>query len=158
MPRHPLSVMIATVGGLGLVTRRMAPGTWGSIAACLVDAVVPISWWAIVAVTLIGVWASGEAERILGEPDPGSVIIDEVVGMWLSTFLLPRSWLLPGLVLFRVVDIFKPFPVRAAEKIPGGWGIMLDDIVGGAMVNVALHAALAYLHEEGWICALLSWL
>ena len=155
---YPVSLWIATLGGLGLLTRKMAPGTWGSAAACLVNAAVPIPWWAILAVTLVGVWSTGEAERVLGETDPGCANIDEVAGMWLSTYLLPHSFLLPGFILFRVVDILKPFPVSAAERLPGGWGIMLDDLVGGLMVNVFLQAVNAYFFQAGWLHALLLWL
>jgi phosphatidylglycerophosphatase A len=72
-------------------------------------------------------------------PDPSMVVIDEIVGMWVSLFLLPRGILLVGcaFIAFRIFDILKPFPARQLEKIPNGWGIMLDDIVAGFYANIA---------------------
>jgi phosphatidylglycerophosphatase A len=82
----------------------------------------------------LGVWAAGEAERFFGRVDPGQVVIDEVVGQMLTFLLLPHAtwkWLVGGFLLFRAFDIVKPFPARQAERIPRGWGIMLDDVVAG---------------------------
>ena len=91
----------------------------------------------------------------MGDRDPGPVIVDEVLGMWLSLYGLPLTFVLPGFFLFRVVDILKPFPVSAAERLPGGIGIMADDAVGGVMVNLSLQAVNAYFLREGWLYALL---
>lgn len=134
---HSVPVFIATVFGLGFYSSM--PGTLGSAAACLVSAVTPVHPTAILIVTAVGVWASDVAERELGVTDPGPVIIDEVVGMWLSVLFLPMKFLIPGFILFRIVDILKPFPVSVMEKLPGGWGIMADDIMGGVIVNIFLH-------------------
>jgi phosphatidylglycerophosphatase A len=82
----------------------------------------------------LGVWAAGEAEKFFGRTDPGEVVADEVVGQMLTFLLLPHAtwkWLLGGFLLFRAFDIVKPFPARQAERIPRGWGIMLDDVVAG---------------------------
>ena len=151
---YPLSVWIATVGGLGFFS--FMPGTLGSAAACAVSWFFPIPWWAILAVTAVGVWASGAAARFLGKEDPGCVIIDEVVGMWLSLLFLPRSFILGGFLLFRALDILKPFPIDRFERLPGGWGIMADDIVGGLMANFLLQALNAYLFNAGWVNDLLT--
>jgi phosphatidylglycerophosphatase A len=72
-------------------------------------------------------------------PDPSMVVIDEIVGMWVSLFLLPRGLLVAGFsfIAFRVFDILKPFPARQLEKLPNGWGIMLDDVVAGFYANIA---------------------
>jgi phosphatidylglycerophosphatase A len=82
----------------------------------------------------VGVWAAGEAEKFFGRVDPGQVVIDEVVGQMLTFLLIPHAtwkWLLGGFLLFRAFDIVKPFPARQAERIPRGWGIMVDDAVAG---------------------------
>ena len=82
----------------------------------------------------LGVWAAGEAEKFLGRTDPGQVVVDEVVGQMLTFLLLPHAtwkWWVGGFLLFRALDMVKPFPARQAERIPGGWGIMLDDVVAG---------------------------
>jgi phosphatidylglycerophosphatase A len=146
--------MIATVGGLGFFSSM--PGTLGSGAACLVSAVYPVPWQAILVVTATGVWAAGAAERELGRTDPGCVIIDEVVGMWLSVLFLPAKFIIPGFLLFRLVDILKPFPVSATEKLPGGWGIMADDVVGGIIVNILLQVINALFFRAGWIYPLIQ--
>ena len=151
---YPLSVWIATVGGLGFFS--FMPGTLGSAAACLVSWFFPVPWWAILAVAAVGVWASGAAARFLGKEDPGCVIIDEVVGMWLSLLFLPRSFVLGGFLLFRALDILKPFPIYLFERLPGGWGIMADDVVGGLMANFLLQTLNAYLFNAGWVNDLLT--
>jgi phosphatidylglycerophosphatase A len=82
----------------------------------------------------LGVWAAGEAEKYFGRTDPGQVVIDEVVGQMLTFLLIPHTtwkWLLGGFLLFRAFDIIKPFPARQAERIPRGWGIMMDDVIAG---------------------------
>jgi phosphatidylglycerophosphatase A len=77
-------------------------------------------------------------------PDPSIVVIDEVVGMWITLFLIPKTVVayLLGFALFRVMDILKPQPARALERIPQGWGIMLDDVVAGLYANVGLRVLL----------------
>ena len=130
------------------------PGTCGAIAGMLLAPYVflPLSLWARVAALLLlfiaGGIASTRAEQLLGRPDPGEVVIDEVLGQWL-TYLpfglaagsLPWAELLAGLVLFRVFDIAKPWPVKHSEHwLPGGYGVMIDDVVAGlyAMICLAL--------------------
>lgn len=160
--RRPLSVEVATLFRLGFrVWRRggelgSGAGTAGSAAACLVSALVPVPWWGVLLVSLIGLWASEGASRALGSADPACVIIDEVAGMWLSLLLLPPSFILPGFFLFRIVDILKPFPVSAAERLPGGVGIMADDLVVGAMVNLFLQALNGYFLRSGWLYGLVA--
>ncbi len=154
MAAHSLPVIIATVGCLGFFSSM--PGTLGSAAACAVSAVVPVPPSAIAAVAAVGVWAAGVSERELGRTDPGCVIIDEVVGMWLSVLFLPAKFLIPGFFLFRIVDILKPFPVSAMERLPGGLGIMADDVAGGLVVNVLLQIVNALFFNAGWLYPLLS--
>jgi phosphatidylglycerophosphatase A len=90
-----------------------------------------------VVILAVGVWASGKAEEFFGRKDPSPVVIDEVVGQ-MVTFLsvsyrvpLTWKWLLSGFVLFRIFDILKPPPARNLERLPGGWGIMMDDCAAG---------------------------
>ncbi len=94
----------------------------------------------IIVVTLAGVWASGVTERTGGISDPSYVVIDEVAGQLITLFLLPFSWkiLIAGFFLFRIFDIIKPFPGRQAEKLHGGWGIMMDDVIAGVYGNLVL--------------------
>lgn len=94
-------------------------------------------------VAVIGFWASNRAAGFAASKDPQFVVIDEVSGQ-LLTYFLPfaplnwKSWLL-GFILFRVFDIWKPFPARQAESLPGGWGIMADDWIAGIYAAVALY-------------------
>jgi len=93
--------------------------------------------------TFIGVWSSGVCEKIWGH-DPGRVVIDEIAGMLLSILFIPLSLtgLWAGFFFFRLFDIFKPFPARTAEKLPGGWGVMADDIVAGIYANISVRVVL----------------
>ncbi len=101
-------------------------------------------------VALLGVWAAGRAARHLGSKDPQVVVIDEVSGQHLTLLVgvgwsVARSWkyLLLGFILFRVFDIWKPFPARQAERLRGGWGIMADDWVAGLYAALGLWLARA---------------
>ncbi len=97
----------------------------------------------------LGVWAAGEAEKFFGRTDPGQVVVDEVVGQMLTFLLLPHAtwkWLVGGFLLFRAFDIVKPFPARQAERIPRGWGIMLDDVVAG-LYSLAVLAVIGLVNR-----------
>ena len=155
MKKYPYYVWIASLFGLGFIPSGM-PGTVSSAAACVVSIFVDVPMWAIVAVTLIGVYVTGMSEKFFNTKDPSFLNIDELPGMWLSIYLLPKSFIIPGFFLFRLVDILKPFPVSLMEKLPGGWGIMADDVVGGIIVNIILQALNAYFYNAGWIYSLIS--
>lgn len=122
------------------------PGTFGSIAACaLWIAFRGIPWQIILLTFALGVVAADKYERQSAKKDPGEVVVDEVVGYWISAYGFDMSLAIVALVLFRIVDILKPFPVKTAEKLPGGIGIMADDIIGGIMVNILLHVLCRFL-------------
>ena len=134
---------MATVCGAGRAP--IAPGTVASAITVVVLAVVPFTPPALagflVVVTLGGVWASQRAERTLAAgKDPGSIVIDEVAGMTLSVLLLPPTWpvLIAGFVLFRIFDVVKPFPANVSQRLPGGVGVMADDLIAGAYALVIL--------------------
>lgn len=139
---------ICRLGVAGLMPR--APGTWGTALACIIAPFVylPLGLgWRVAVLALLfvlGGIAAGRAERLLGRKDPGEVVIDELVGVWLVLlpFHKPGFWLiLSAFVCFRIFDILKPWPVRASETwLPGGFGVMIDDVVAGcwAMLCVAV--------------------
>ncbi len=139
---------ISTLCGLGFFSSM--PGTLGSVAAFLVYILFPVPWYLIVAVSLLGVYTSHVYSKREGVEDPKEVIIDEVAGVWISMYGLPAGFFLPALFLFRVVDILKPFPVNVSEKLPGGWGIMADDIVAGILVNIILQIVRWLYIGGGW--------
>lgn len=129
---------IATLGTLGSYSKM--PGTLGSIVACVVlIACRGIPLWVIAVVAVIGTVAADKYSRASHREDPGEVIIDEVVGYWVSCWGMDLTFAIAGLFLFRIIDITKPFPVGQTEKLPGGIGIMADDIVGGVMVNLLMR-------------------
>ena len=115
----------------------MAPGTVGSALTVLLLWIVPFSRPSLVvflvAVTVAGTWAAHRAERAIGAKDPGLIVIDEVAGMTLSVapFVLTPAVLAVGFVLFRLFDVTKPFPARASQRITGGIGVMVDDLIAG---------------------------
>ena len=147
-----LATLVATVGGLGFLTR--APGTLGSAVAVVFYLICPVPWWGILAAGALGAWAANLCARERGADDPGFIIVDEVVGMWASLYAIPLAFTLPAFFLFRIVDIVKPFPVSSAEKLPGGLGIMADDVVGGVICNVILQAINWIFWGQGWLRAL----
>ena len=148
--RRSLSIWIAT--GLGAGYFPVAPGTAGSaVGLALVIAFrqtrleSPALAVCLAAFTgllvAVGVWSAGKAEKVFGCVDPRQVVVDEVAGQILTFVATPRvTWigLIAGFLLFRGFDIIKPFPARQAERIPGGWGIMLDDLVAGLYSLIAL--------------------
>lgn len=130
---------ISTLGGLGFLTGM--PGTIGSAAALLLAIIHPVPAWFIVAAAGLSVWASGGYARQVEREDPSEVIADEAVGMWLAIVGLPYGYWLPAFCLFRVIDIIKPIPVSTSERLPGGWGIVADDAVGGLLTNGIIRGA-----------------
>lgn len=142
------STRIATVGLVGYFP--IVPGTAGSAVGVVLIVVLhrlrAHQWASCVAILsaviyVLGVWAAGRAEKTFGVTDPGHVVIDEVAGQCLTFILQPAGgwmWLVGGFVLFRVFDVLKPFPSRRSEHLPGGWGIMTDDMVAGGYSAVAL--------------------
>ena len=135
---------------LGIGFMPFMPGTWGSLAAYGVYFLVPPSWlmgsglWlsfpVFMVFCLISVYISSKAEQTLGQ-DNGSIVIDEVCGFFLAVLFLPKSWLigLYGFVLFRVFDIAKPFPINRSQKLPRGWGVVIDDLLAGLYANIVLQ-------------------
>jgi phosphatidylglycerophosphatase A len=103
----------------------------------------------LVAVTAVGIWAAGEAERSLATKDPGAIVVDEVAGMTLSVLVVPPTpaVLLVGFVLFRVFDVIKPFPANVSQRIRGGVGVMIDDLIAG----VYALAVLLLARRFGWL-------
>jgi phosphatidylglycerophosphatase A len=131
----------------------VAPGTVAS-------AVTAVALWllnpsplalaaSLIAVTGLGTWAADEAERALGGKDPGVIVVDEVAGMMLAVLAAPLTpaVLLAGFLLFRVFDVVKPFPANVAQRLRGGLGVMVDDLIAGlyALVLVAGAVALGWL-------------
>jgi phosphatidylglycerophosphatase A len=137
------STWIATLGPVGYWP--LGPGTVASALATLVWWALPAPWLAwlgvVAAVTAIGVVAAGRAERVLGHDD-GRIVIDEVAGMGIALLAAPRTWAgaAAAFALFRLFDIVKPPPVGRLQGVPGGWGVMIDDLAAG-LIAAGLVAA-----------------
>lgn len=146
--RHPVS-LIATWFGCGLLPG--APGTWGSLAA------LPVAWvivmlggplgliGAVIAAFSIGIWAAGRYSQAAGLKDCQNVVIDEVAGQWLALVFVPLdpAAYFAAFILFRICDVFKPWPANWADRnVPGGFGIMLDDMIAGTYALILIQTGL----------------
>ena len=150
-----LGVFVATCGYIGYAP--VAPGTFGSALGLGVYALVrtagssTVELAAIVVLFALGVWSAGEAERHFERVDPGPVVLDEVVGM-LITLALVRvnvTGAIVGFILFRALDVFKPWPSGRFERLPGGLGVMADDGMAAVYGNLAMRALIAV--APGWL-------
>jgi phosphatidylglycerophosphatase A len=135
--------------GFGSGFSPIAPGTAGTAVGLLLfwpmrgaGPVVQIA--ATVAMFLAGVAAAEVTARRTGLKDPSIVVVDEIVGMWISLLLLPwtPAVVVAAFFLFRLMDVVKPPPARGFEALPGGWGIVLDDVMAGVYANLVLRAGL----------------
>ena len=146
--------MVATLGTLGRFSKM--PGTLGSIAGTaiwLAAGGLPV--WVIAAAAVVGCAAADRYEKAAECADPGEVVIDEVVGVWISSWGFDLSYAVVALFLFRLIDITKPFPIKLFEKLPGGVGIVADDCVGGVIVNLLIRA-LHWLFFAGGLTVILG--
>ena len=123
----------------------LGPGTVASALATLAWWALPAPWFVwlgvVAAVTVMGVVAAGRAERVLGHDD-GRIVIDEVAGMGIALLAAPRTWAgaVAAFALFRLFDIVKPPPVGRLQRVPGGWGVMIDDLAAGLIAAVLVAA------------------
>ena len=140
--------------GLGSGAAPKAPGTFGTIAAIplylLLQPVAPVYYLLVVLVmSIFGVWLCHRAAEDMGLHDHPGIVWDEWVGFLITMWLAPNGWiwLLAGFVLFRFFDIIKPWPIHLLDRhIPGGWGIMVDDILAGIYAFALIQfAAYVYL-------------
>ena len=145
-----ISLILSTWFGIGLLP--VAPGTFGTIAAFplvfgLTCFGTVFGVFIIVMGVAVAIWASALSEELLCDSDPSEIVIDEVVGFLLTMFLLPLSWLTIGLgfILFRVFDILKPYPIKEAEKLRSGLGIVMDDLVAGIYAHVCVRLILFFV-------------
>ena len=139
-------MLLAT--GFGAGYGPIAPGTWGSVPG------LAFVWgldrlgghWAVLGgasfFAVAGVWAAGRAEALLGEKDPGRVVVDEIAGQMVALVFLPVTArvLFVAFLLFRALDVLKPWPAHRLEDLSGGSGIMADDLMVGLYANLILQA------------------
>jgi len=146
-----VAIALASVFGVGYVP--FAPGTFGSAAGLLLWWLLPASPFAqavaIVGTFVVGSWSGTVAERYFGKTDPRHVVIDEVMGMLITLFLVPVGWrgAIGGFLLFRLFDVVKPWPSNRLEQLHGGVGVMADDGMAAIYANLALRIILAVGHS-----------
>ena len=144
-----------TGGGAGYVPRL--PGTVGTLVAVPLSIALnqlaadkfPLAGAIVIVSVLCAIWLSTRGAAILGQKDPQIIVIDEIVGFLVGNFLAPFRWtvLLWSFLLFRFFDIIKPFPINRLEQLPGGVGIVLDDVMAGCYTFFALRLLLYF----GWV-------
>ncbi len=143
---------ISTCLGIGYIQK--GAGTVAALGGCIAWYFIQVrgveAWLtalAILALFLIGVWSAARVEKAWGH-DSNRVVVDELLGMCISLFLLPVTWqyIAAAFVLFRFFDIVKPLYIRKAESWPGGWGVMADDLLAGIYSNVLLQLIV----QSGW--------
>lgn len=139
--------------GLGSGLASKAPGTWGSLAAVplfliMANLSLPLYTLIVVVAGVGGIWICGRASAELGVHDHPGIVWDEFVGLWITLWAVPASiasfegfvWLLGGFALFRLLDIWKPWPIRWFDKnVHGGLGIMIDDVIAGVIACAILQ-------------------
>ncbi|HEX9655222.1 MAG TPA: phosphatidylglycerophosphatase A [bacterium] len=123
-----------------------SPGTAGSAVGLVLYWFIPgsesiLGSVAIVPLFFLGVWAAKRVDMATHSHDNQQTVIDEIVGMLITLIFMEKKilWLAIGFILFRLFDIFKPYPVRLAEKFPHGWGVMMDDVAAGLYAAAALR-------------------
>ncbi len=135
------NVILLLASGFGLGYTPKAPGTVGSLFGLVLALMFPSNLYLIIGVGLLGVWLANEAEKILGEHDSPKIVIDEIAGFLLAAYGWSGYYLVLAFILFRILDIMKPEPLRSLQRLPGGLGIMTDDLLAGLMANLALRLA-----------------
>lgn len=145
--RDRFVVLVTTFFYVGRIP--WAPGTCGSAAGLLLfwalDGAPLVRAGVFLFLLAVGLIWGGRAEKIFHKKDPSCVVIDEVVGIFPAFFLMPPSLsvVVIGFIVYRIVDITKPFPMRRLERLPAGWGIMADDLMGGVTTWALLWVLVA---------------
>ena len=139
---------LVSATGLGLGYCPWAPGTWGTLLGIAVFFSLQanrLSWptglATVAALFFSGVWISQEASKIFQEKDSHKIVIDEIIGCFVFLLFIPQArWcIIVAFVLYRLFDVWKPFPARQSENLPGGWGIMTDDLIAAIYTIVVTN-------------------
>lgn len=142
-----------SVGYVGLIPG--APGTYGSLVtlpiayywSTRVTADPFITLGLIILLTVLGIFAVNKVSEHLGKEDPGEIVIDELVGQWIALLLVPGHWgyWLGAFILFRIFDIWKPWIIDKSQDLPGGIGVMMDDVLAGLLALAIIQGVAVVL-------------
>ena len=151
--QRSVAIFVASVAYLGY--SPLAPGTVGTLAAFAVYWwLVPAGYWVLVVAAgaaAVGIGPGGVAEKAWQKKDPGRVCIDEFAAYFIAVAFLPKTaaYAVAAFILSRVFDILKPFPAGRSQRLPGGWGIMADDVIAGVYANLVLQGIRALACATG---------
>ena len=143
-----IRVILLLATGLGTGYSPIAPGTMGTLLAIPVFLLLssipsPVYEWTIIAFFFLACWVSDKAQSYWGKKDDQRIVIDEIMGFFTAMMWVPRTFgfVIIGFFLFRFFDILKPPPVRRLERVRGGYGVVLDDVMAGVYANIVLQIA-----------------
>lgn len=132
--------------GLGLGYIPFAPGTFGTLLGLFLAMVSPDNILLISFISIAGIWLAHEAEKIFGEHDSPKIVIDEVAGYLIGAYHYNGLSLIYVFFIFRIFDILKPFPIKQLQKLPGGMGVMVDDLAAGVLTNLIMFLTVYLLN------------
>ncbi len=137
--RKNFIVLLASGFGLGLIPK--APGTFGTLLGLVLAVLFPDNIFLITGIAVLGIWICQEAEKTLQEHDSPKIVVDEIAGYLIAVYTWDGIYLIIGFLLFRFLDILKPAPINRLQRLPGGLGVMADDLAAGLITNIIMKAA-----------------
>ena len=140
--RRSLIILLSSGLGLGFIPK--VPGTFGTALGLFLAVLAPDHIYLVLGLSVLGIWASQEAEKVFAEHDSPKIVIDEVAGYLIAAYNRHGYYLIVAFILFRILDILKPPPIRQLQKLPGGLGVMADDLAAGLATNLVI-GVIAYL-------------
>jgi len=144
-----VGIYLVTVAGVAAVSNIWFPTTEIGFVYVIWLKVLLLS--ALLAFSLLGIWASTRATKLLGNSDPSQIVVDEVIGQWITLAFVPFGntgieFILAGFLLFRLFDIWKPYPIDSLQELPGGLGVCADDILAGVYAGISLNVVVGLYH------------
>ncbi len=132
-------VLLASGFGAGLIPG--ITGTYGTVLGLFLAILRPDNIYLVTGAIIVGLWAAHEGEKVFAEHDSGKIVIDEVAGFLIAAYNWHGYHLITAFILFRIFDILKPGPIKHLQKLPGGFGVMADDLAAGLATNLVMRLA-----------------
>ena len=131
-------LILALSTGFGLGYSPIMPGTAGTLLGIPLIYIWPSNAALIITLIVLGTWTAHQAEKYLGHDNP-KIVIDEIAGLAIAMAGINFIWVIPAFLIFRFFDIVKPQPIKSLQDLPGGWGVMADDLAAGLITNIILR-------------------